>query len=302
MTAEASALTTEPVLRKPGPGLHIVATPIGNLGDLSPRALSTLKDVDLLLCEDTRVTGKLLKVHGIGRSMQAYHEHNATRVRPRILDHLAAGKSVALVSDAGTPLISDPGYKLVGDVIEAGHEVLAVPGPSAALAALVVSGLPTDRFMMAGFLPSKAGARQRMITSLAGIPASLIFYEAPQRLQACLRDLSEGLGDRPAAVARELTKRFEEVRRGTLDELALLYEDSRPKGEIVIVIGPPDQAPPTMSAEQIDDALTEALATMSVSSAAATVAAATGQPKRDLYQRAIALRQAGSDEDETPSS
>lgn len=282
----------EPSL-KPKPGLHLVATPIGHLGDLSPRALATLKNVDLLVCEDTRVTGKLLKVNGIDRSMLAYHEHNAARMRPRILDRLALGESVALVSDAGTPLVSDPGYKLVGAAIEAGHDVLAVPGPSAVLAALVVSGLPTDRFMVAGFLPSKAGARKRAIMSLAEIPASLIWFDSPQRLQASLQDLADCLGPRPAAVARELTKRFEEVKRGTLDELAALYRETQPRGEIVIVIGPPNENHQPASDGEVDHALAEAMSTMSVSSAAATVAAETGRPKRELYKRAIALRNEG---------
>ncbi len=275
------------------PGLHLVATPIGHLGDLSPRALSTLKDVDLLICEDTRVTGKLLKLNGVERSMHAYHEHNAARMRPRILKHLAEGDSVALASDAGTPLVSDPGYKLVRDVIEAGHEVLAVPGPSAALAALVVSGLPTDRFLVSGFLPSKKGARKRAIETVAAVPASLIWFEAPQRLKASLQDLATCLGPRPAAVARELTKRFEEVRRGTLDQLALFYADAQPRGEIVIVVGPPLAERDVVSDDDIDKALVEAMATMPPSSAAATVAAATGRPKRDLYRRAVELRSVG---------
>ncbi len=274
------------------PGLHLVATPIGHLGDLSPRALSTLKDADLLLCEDTRVTGKLLKMNGVERSMHAYHEHNAARMRPRILKHLEEGGSVALASDAGTPLVSDPGYKLVRDVIEAGHEVLAVPGPSAALAALVVSGLPTDRFLVAGFLPSKPGARKRAIEAVATVPASLIWFEAPQRLGGSLRDLAASLGPRPAAVARELTKRFEEVRRGTLEDLALFYAETQPRGEIVVVIGPPLADRDAVSDGEVDQALIEAMATMSPSSAAATVAAATGRPKRDLYRRAVDLRRA----------
>ena len=273
------------------PGLHVVATPIGHLGDLSPRALATLTEADLLLCEDTRVTGKLLKLNGVERSMQAYHEHNAARMRPRILQHLANGESVVLASDAGTPLVSDPGYKLVREVIDAGHEVVAVPGPSAALAALVVAGLPTDRFLVAGFLPPKSGARKRTIQELAAVPASLVCFEAPQRLAACLQDLASCLGPRPAAVARELTKQFEEVKRGTLDELAQLYAASgQPRGEIVIVVGPPLALENVLAEQEIDEALTKALLTMSPSSAAATVAAATGRSKRDLYKRAIGLR------------
>lgn len=272
------------------PGLHLVATPIGNLGDLSPRALETLTQANLLVCEDTRVTGKLLKMNSIERSMQAYHEHNAARMRPRILRHLEAGESVALASDAGTPLVSDPGYKLVRDVIEAGHEVLAVPGPSAALAALVVSGLPTDRFLMGGFLPAKSGARQRSIEELAKVPASLIWFEAPQRLKATLADLAACLGPRPAAVARELTKRFEEVRRGGLDELAAFYaESAQPRGEIVIVVGPPTDEEKNLTSEDVDRALMEAMTDLSPSAAAASVAAETGLPKRELYRRAVEL-------------
>ena len=273
------------------PGLHVVATPIGHLGDLSPRALAALAEADLLVCEDTRVTGKLLKVNGVERSMHAYHEHNAARMRPRILNHLAKGESVALASDAGTPLVSDPGYKLVRDVIEAGHEVFAVPGPSAALSALVVSGLPTDRFLFGGFLPSKSGARKRAIQDLAAVPTTLIWFEAPQRLAVALQDLAGCLGPRPAAVARELTKHYEEVKRGTLDELADLYAGStQPQGEIVIVVGPPLDSETVLSDDEVDDALTKALESMSPSSAAASVAAATGRSKRELYKRAINLR------------
>ena len=273
------------------PGLHLIATPIGNRGDLSPRALASLQDADLLLCEDTRVTGKLLKMNGVERSMLAYHEHNAERMRPIILDHLSKGESVALASDAGTPLVSDPGYKLVRAVIDAGHEVLAVPGPSAALAALVISGLPTDRFFVGGFLPSKSGARRRAIEDLSAVPGSLVFFEAPQRLAASLQDLSACLGDRPAAVARELTKHFEEVRRGSLGELVAVYAEApQPKGEIAIVVGPPLAQALAGSDDEIEAALVEALRTMSPSSAASSIAAATGRPKRELYKMALGLK------------
>ncbi|MGI9418122.1 MAG: 16S rRNA (cytidine(1402)-2'-O)-methyltransferase [Geminicoccaceae bacterium] len=272
-------------------GLHLVATPIGHLGDLSTRALDTLKLADLVLCEDSRVTGKLLKLHGVERSLLAYHEHNAARMRPRVLDHLARGETVALASDAGTPLVSDPGYKLVREVIEAGHEVLAVPGPSAALAALVVSGLPTDRFLFAGFLPSRSSARRRAIEELAGVPATLIWFESAKRVAGALDDLAEILGPRPAAVARELTKAFEEVRRGPLGELAAAYgEIVPPRGEIVIVVGPPGGADGCSSDETLEEALREALSTMGPSAAAASVAKRTGRPRQDLYRRALALR------------
>jgi 16S rRNA (cytidine1402-2'-O)-methyltransferase len=267
-----------------------VATPIGHLGDLSPRALETLRDADLALSEDTRVTGKLLKLHGVERSLLPYHEHNATRMRPRILDHLAAGGSVALASDAGTPLISDPGYKLVRAAIEAGHEVIAVPGPSAVLAALTVSGLPTDRFLFSGFLPTRMTARRRAIEELAGVPATLIWFDSAKRLAASLADLAEVLGSRPAAIARELTKAFEEVRRGSLVDLAAEFAGSEPpRGEIVIVVGPPAAAA-DLDEAAIDQALRRALATKSPSVAAAEVAALTGLPRRDLYRRALTGR------------
>lgn len=281
---------------KLAPGLHLVATPIGNAGDLSPRALAVLRTADVVLCEDTRVTGKLLRMHGTTRSLVPYHEHNAARVRPRILERLQAGASVALASDAGTPLVSDPGYKLVREAIELGIEVLAVPGPSAALAALTVSGLPTDRFLVAGFLPSAAGARARAIAELEPVRATLVLFEAAGRLPATLRELAGALGGRPAAVARELTKRFEEVRRGSLGELARHYaEAGPPRGEVVVVVGPPEardaRAPTAAEAEEIDARLEDAMAAMPPSAAAATVAAATGRPRRELYRRALALKQ-----------
>ncbi len=271
-------------------GLHLVATPIGHLGDLSPRALETLKTADLVLCEDSRVTGKLLKLHGVERSLHPYHEHNAARMRPRILDHLARGESVALASDAGTPLVSDPGYKLVREVIEEGHEVLAVPGPSAATAALVISGLPTDRFFFGGFLPTKSSARRRMIEEVSSVPATLIWFESAKRLASTLSDLAAVLGSRDAAVARELTKAFEEVRRGGLDDLASAYaQEPPPRGEIVIVVGPKVEAD-GWDDNAIEEALREALETNGPSAAAAAVAAKTGLPRRDLYRRALAFR------------
>ncbi len=272
-------------------GLHLVATPIGHLGDCSPRALETLEQADLVLCEDSRVTGKLLKLKGVECSLLPYHEHNAARMRPRVLDHLARGESVALASDAGTPLVSDPGYKLVREVIEAGHEVLAVPGPSAALAALVVSGLPTDRFLFGGFLPPRSSARRRAIDELASVPTTLIWFESAKRLAATLADLADVLGPRQAAIARELTKAFEEVRRGSLVELAATIADEKTlRGEIVIVVGPPGAEEGGQDDEAVDDALRHALETMGPSAAAASVAKMTDHSRKDLYRRALALR------------
>ena len=268
-----------------------MATPIGNLGDLSPRARAALRDADVVLCEDTRVTSKLLGLCGIGRPLQVYHEHNAARVRPQILERLRAGAAVALVSDAGTPLVSDPGYKLVRDAIAAGVQVFAVPGPSAALAGLLVSGLPTDRFFVAGFLPTRRAQRRRAIAELAPVPGTLIVFEAARRLPDTLADLAAGLGPRPAAVARELTKRFEEVRRGSLAELAAHYgETGPPRGEPVIVVGPPARAAEQPSVHKLEELLAEALESRSPAAAAAAVAAATGQPRRELYRRALALQ------------
>ena len=274
------------------PGLHLVATPIGNLGDLSPRARAALVDADVVLCEDTRVTAKLLGLCGIGRPLQSYHEHNAARRRPEILERLRAGATVAVVSDAGTPLVSDPGYKLVRDAIAAGIEVFAVPGPSAAIAALIVSGLPTDRFFVAGFLPTRRSQRRRAIAELAPVPGTLVVFEAPRRLPDTLADLAAELGARQAAVARELTKRFEEVRRGTLPELAAHYAlAGAPKGEVAIVIGPAERgARPRLPPRQLDELLAKALASQPPAAAAATVAAATGRPRREVYRRALELK------------
>jgi len=278
---------------KLAPGLHLIATPIGNLGDLSPRALAALRDADLVVCEDTRVTGKLLRRYRIERALLAYHDHNAARMRPRILARLQAGAIVALATDAGTPLVSDPGYKLVRAAIEAGIEVFAVPGPSAALAALTVSGLPTDRFLVAGFLPERGAARQRAIRELGAAPATLVLFEAARRLPATLAELAAAFGPRPAAIARELTKRFEEVRRGPLDQLAAAYaREGPPKGEVVLVIGAAEDAGAPLGAAELDAALAEALATMAPAAAAAALAAATGWPRREVYRRALALKQA----------
>lgn len=275
--------------RRPEPGLYLVATPIGNASDLSFRALEILRNADVVACEDTRLTGRLLARYGVRNRLIPYHEHNAAQARPAILDRLRGGETVALVSDAGTPLVSDPGHKLVGEAIASGLNVTAVPGASAILTALQLSGLPSDRFFFAGFLPSRATARRKTIEELSSVPATLIFFESPHRVAATLADLSDTLGDRPAAVARELTKLFEEVRRGPVASLAAEYADrDPPKGEIVIVVGPPgpDAAP---EASDVDDLLRRALATESVRDAAREVSSATGLPRREVYRRALDL-------------
>ncbi len=273
------------------PGLYVVATPIGHLGDITLRALQTLAAADLIVCEDTRVTRILAERYGLGAPLLAYHEHNAARQRPRILAALAEGKRVALVSDAGTPLVSDPGYRLVGEAAAAGHRVIPIPGASALLAALVVAGLPTDTFLFAGFLPQKAGARQKRLAALKPVPATLVFYESPRRLADALADMAAALGDRPAAVARELTKTFETVRRGTLASLARDYAaEEAPKGEIVVVVGPPGEEAPDQA--DVDALLAGLLERGGVRAAADEAAALTGLPRRDLYRRALALKDA----------
>ena len=275
---------------KLAPGLYLVATPIGNVGDLAPRALAALRDADLVVCEDTRVTGKLLRLCDAIRPLMAYHEHNAARVRPQILAKLRAGASVVLASDAGTPLVSDPGYKLVREAIAQGSAVVALPGPSAALAALTVSGLPTDRFLVAGFLPGREGARRQAIAELGAMPATLILFEAARRVPETLAELAAALGPRQAALARELTKKFEEVRRGSLPELAAHYAAAGPpRGEVVLVIGPPAEHG-EVALDDVDAALRDALSCMAPAAAAASVAAATGLGKREVYRRALALK------------
>jgi 16S rRNA (cytidine1402-2'-O)-methyltransferase len=272
------------------PGLYIVATPIGNLADIGLRALAVLQGADLIACEDTRVSAKLFNRHGIATKRLAYHEHNAERMRPLLLQRLAEGAAVALISDAGTPLVSDPGYKLVREAIARGVAVTAVPGASAALAALVLSGLPSDRFLFAGFLPPKQAARRTALAGLRAVPATLVLLETAPRLAAALADMAAELGDRPAAVARELTKLHEEVRRGALAELAAHYRAAgAPKGEIVVVVGPPAADAPATD-DALDAALHAALARMSVKDAAAAVAAALALPRRAVYARALALQ------------
>jgi 16S rRNA (cytidine1402-2'-O)-methyltransferase len=269
-------------------GLVIVATPIGNASDISLRALAVLKTADAILCEDTRVSAKLLARHGIRRPLIAYHEHNAERMRPKILGRLRRGESLALISDAGTPLVSDPGYKLVRAAISEGMPLTTLPGPSAALAALVLSGLPPDRFFFAGFLPVRSTQRRQALAELAAIPGTLIVYEAANRLPATLSDMASVLGPRPAAVARELTKLFEEVRRGDLATLAAHYAAGPPRGEVVVVIGPPP-AERAADASVLDHALVEALKSMSLRDAVERVAATSGEPRRAVYVRALAL-------------
>lgn len=269
------------------PGLYIVATPIGNLSDLSPRASATLRDADLVLAEDKRVSAKLLAHAGSGARMMAYHDHSDDKLRDSVLARLGS-EAVALVSDAGTPLISDPGYKLVRAARAAGHAVHTIPGPCAAIAALTLGGLPTDRFLFAGFLPAKAKARGDSIAELAAIRASLVFYESGPRLGDCLAALRDGLGERDAAVIREITKLHEECVTGTLADLADRYAATPPKGEIVIVVGPPGEKE-AASEEELDAALRAALATTSVSRAAADVAQQLGIPRKRAYARALEL-------------
>ncbi len=271
-----------------GPGLYIVATPIGNLGDITPRASEVLARADVIAVEDSRVTATLLRHLGLKRPMTPYHDHNAEAVRPGLIARMAS-EVVALVSDAGTPLISDPGYKLVRDARAAGHAVTTIPGPCAAVAALTLAGLPTDRFLFMGFLPAKAGARAATIAEVAAVRATLVFYESGPRLASALAALAEGLGDREAAVAREITKKFEECVTGTLTTLAARYADAPPKGEIVVVVAPPGEAAPA-SEEDADAALVEALTRLPVSKAAGEVAKRLGLDRKALYARAMELK------------
>ena len=277
------------------PGLHIAATPIGNLGDITLRALEALAGADVIACEDTRVTRKLLDRYGIETPLTPYHEHNAAEARPKILRRLEAGEAVALVSDAGTPLISDPGFKLVAAARAAGHAVTTLPGASATLAALTLAGLPTDRFFFEGFLPPKESARRTRIAELMRIPATLVLFESGPRLGASLADLADGLGERTAAVCRELTKLHEEVRTAPLTELAQHYGgEAETRGEIVIVIAPPPDEVKA-GADEVDELLRQAFVRVSVKDAVSEVAAATGLPRRDVYQRALALAKEDTD-------
>jgi 16S rRNA (cytidine1402-2'-O)-methyltransferase len=274
-----------------------VATPIGNAADITLRALRILGEADIIACEDTRVSRKLFTIHGIGRdrasppAFVACHDRNEAEVGRRLIARIAEGARVALVSDAGTPLVSDPGYRLVRAAIEAGVPIVPVPGPSAVLAALAVSGLPSDRFFFVGFLPAKPTARRRALQELRAVPATLVLLESPRRLAAALADFALILGDRDAVIARELTKLFEEVRRGSLADLAAAYASAgAPKGEVTLVIAPPADAAAAVDDEAaVDRLLVQALAVVSPRDAAQEVAAATGLPRRGLYARALAL-------------
>lgn len=274
------------------PGLYLIATPIGNLGDISQRALQTLAACDVIACEDSRATARLLQHYGVHVPRIAYHEHSSPTMREAILQRLAEGQRVGLVSDAGTPLISDPGFKLVRDAIARGVYVSALPGPAAPLMALILSGLPCDRFFFQGFLPPKGAARRSLLASLAGIEATLIFFESARRLPKCLEDMAQMLGERPAAVARELTKMFEEVRRGALSTLRDYYlAEGPPKGEVVIVVGPKaqDNSGAINHEKELDDRLRDALVSLRLKEAVAQVAAITGLPRKQVYARALSL-------------
>jgi 16S rRNA (cytidine1402-2'-O)-methyltransferase len=274
-------------------GLHLVATPIGNLGDMTLRGLWVLRNVDRILCEDTRVTARLLSRFGIDALLDPYHDHNADRVRPAVLEALRRGEKVALVSDAGTPLVSDPGFKLVRAALAENLPVTAAPGPSAALTALILSGLPPDVFLFAGFLPPRSTARRRTLRQWTSLDATLVFFEGPPRLAASLADMAEVLGPRDAAVARELTKRHEEIRRGGLSELAEHYRAAGPpRGEAVIVVGPPESE--ALPEADIDARLGELLETHSLRDAVTRLAGETGLARRVLYDRALMLQGKGS--------
>ncbi len=287
-------------LSKPGtaaPGLYVAATPIGNLGDITLRTLEVLRHADVIACEDSRITVRLLARYEITTPRISYHEHNAKRMLPKIMARLLGGECIVLVSDAGTPLISDPGYRLVRAALEAGHPVVPLPGPTAVAAALVAAGLPTDRYYFAGFAPTRRAARRRAISDVAALPVTLVWFESPRRLPALLEDLAAILGPREACVARELTKLHEESRRGRLPALAEHYAAAGDvRGEVTVIVGPPDKsAGPDLDADVLDAMLTEALKVRSPSRAAAEVAAQTGADRRRLYNRAVTLRRAAKD-------
>ena len=288
---DPASLTVKPLES----ALYIVATPIGNLSDITLRALQTLAGADLIACEDTRVTGKLLQRFSIKTRMAAYHDHNAAKQSPMMLDALENGKSIALVSDAGTPLISDPGFRLINEVLEAGHKVIPLPGASSPIVALSAAGLPTDAFMFSGFLPPKTKARQTRLNELANIPATLVFLESPKRIASALADCRDVLGaERDGAIGRELTKLYETFSRGTLGELTEEFaEGETPKGEIVLMIGPPVEQP--IDQASIDAQLLELLKTHHIKEATSLLATQVSLPKRDLYQRALVLKEQVND-------
>jgi 16S rRNA (cytidine1402-2'-O)-methyltransferase len=270
-------------------GLYILATPIGNARDISLRALETLQGCDVIAAEDTRVTAKLLAIHGISKPLIPYNDHNGQQMRPKILARLERGERVVLVSDAGTPLVSDPGYKLVREAIAAGASIVALPGPSAVLAALTLSGLPSDRFLFAGFLPSRSGERKSVLEELKSVRATLVFFESAQRLGESLSAIAEVLGDRQAVMAREITKLHEEVRRGSLSELAAHYEKAgAPRGEVTLLVAPPLEVAPDNG--RIDAALQAALAFMPVKAAAELIAGLTDGSRKQIYARALELK------------
>lgn len=271
------------------PGLYLVATPIGNLADITLRALETLAGADLIACEDTRITHRLTERYAIAAQLTPYHEHNAAAARPKILEKLAQGAAVALVSDAGTPLISDPGFKLVREACAAGHAVVAIPGPSSVLTALSVAALPTDRFFFEGFLPSRQGARRTRLAELARIDASLVMFESGNRVQDTLADLAEIMGGREAAICRELTKLHEEVTRAPIAELASSADKLETRGEFVLVIGPPAAGSTVMAESELDEVLRASLSRDSVKDAVAHAVELSGRPRREVYARALEL-------------
>jgi 16S rRNA (cytidine1402-2'-O)-methyltransferase len=271
------------------PGLYLVATPIGNLGDITLRALETLAGVDIIACEDTRITRRLTERYAITALLKPYHEHNAALARPKILEKLAQGASIALVSDAGTPLISDPGFKLVREVCAAGHQVIAMPGPSSVLSALSVAALPTDRFFFEGFLPPKQTARRARLAELARIDATLVMFESGNRVQDTLRDLAGIMGGRDAAICREMTKLHEEIQRAPVTELAKAADRLETRGEFVLVIGPPAAGAQVMTADALDDLLRCQLQRDSVKDAVAHAVELSGRPRREIYARALEL-------------
>jgi 16S rRNA (cytidine1402-2'-O)-methyltransferase len=274
---------------KPVPGLYLVATPIGHLGDITLRALETLAGVDIIACEDTRITRRLTERYAISGLLKPYHEHNAAIARPKILERLAQGASIALVSDAGTPLISDPGFKLVREVCAAGHTVIAVPGASSVLTALSVAALPTDRFFFEGFLPAREQARRTRLSELSRIDATLVMFESGNRVADTLRDLAEIMSGRDAAICRELTKLHEEIKRAPIAELAKAAEALETRGEFVLVIGPPQADALAMTQSDLDDLLRAQLACDSVKDAVAHAVELSGRPRREVYARALEL-------------